>query len=221
MDLLLELIEQQKLEITQISLAQVTDQFLDYLRNNSDTIALKNLADFLVVTSKLILIKSRALLPLLELTPEEEEDIVDLEKQLKEYQRIRAAAQTLKKLLGQHNFCVSRQSKEAVSGFFYPPAKIKDNDLAMIFKRILDDVPVVPKLPQDILKSKISIEQRITAIADLIKKRIEIKFSALMDSNKDKKYLVANFLAILELTRRKFLIVKQEQMFGEIIVLKV
>lgn len=220
LDLLLELIEGQKLEVTEISLAQVTNQFLDYLKNNDNSITTNYLANFLVVASKLILIKSRALLPFLELTKEEEEDIGDLEKQLKEYQQFRQAAQVLKEMLDQHNVCFSREHKEVLVGLFYPPRNINGDNLAEIFQRILNDVPVVVELPKDILKSRVSIEDKIRYITEVIKKRVEISFHSLTDGNLGREHLVANFLAVLELARQKLIAIEQKQMFGEIKLLK-
>jgi segregation and condensation protein A len=94
LELLLELIEKEQLKITELSLAHVADQYLDYIKNH-DSIALENLADFLTIASRLILIKSRALLPMLQVTPEEEEEIQDLAKQLEEYKKFREASQKI------------------------------------------------------------------------------------------------------------------------------
>ena len=86
LDLLLQLTEEKKLDITEISLAKVTDQYLTYLKN-SEVISLDDLANFLIIASRLILIKSRMLLPTLELSKEEEQDIETLKRQLEEYKR--------------------------------------------------------------------------------------------------------------------------------------
>ena len=94
LDLLLQLTEQEKLDITRVSLAQIADQYLEYI-SNAKNITLAHLADFLSVASKLILIKSKALLPLLQFTEEEEEEIKDLEHQLAEYKKFKEAAQKL------------------------------------------------------------------------------------------------------------------------------
>ena len=97
LDLLLELIEKEELRITELSLAKVADQYLEYIKNN-ENIHLENLSDFLSVASKLILIKSRALLPVLQFTDEEEGEIQDLARQLEEYKRFKEASQVLSRL---------------------------------------------------------------------------------------------------------------------------
>lgn len=91
LDLLLGLIEKEKLDITQVSLAEIADQFLAYIDNN-ENINLEQLSAFLSVATRLILIKSRALLPILTFTEEEEESIQDLEEHLRLYQIFREQA---------------------------------------------------------------------------------------------------------------------------------
>lgn len=218
--LLLELIEGRKLEVTEISLAQVTDQFLEYLKKDT-RINAGNLADFIVVASKLILIKSKALLPFLELTQEEEEDIADLEKQLREYKRFRKVAEELKVLFSKRNICFSRSYQEIQSDLFYPPKNITAENLSEFFKKILDDTPVISELPKDILKSKISIEEKIKEITDLIQKRVDVYFHSLNNTNQGKEHLVANFLAMLELTKQKLITVEQTEILGVIKIIKI
>ncbi len=107
LDLLLHLIEREELDITEVSLAQVTNQYVDYLAQFGER-QLDNLADFLVVAAKLLLIKSRVLLPQppLTSTSEEEEDADDLVRQLIEYKRFKEAALRLAEIeaLGLHSY---------------------------------------------------------------------------------------------------------------------
>src|SRR3989344_1126361 len=88
LDLLLQLIEKRKLHINDISLAHITDDYLAHIAG-LETFPLKEAAHFILVASTLVLIKSRSLLPSLSLTDEEEGDIKDLERRLKEYKRIK------------------------------------------------------------------------------------------------------------------------------------
>ena len=101
LDLLLYLIERQELDITHVSLAQVTNQYLDYLSQARERDP-DNLADFLVVAAKLLLIKSRVLLPQSPSPPSPEEDVGDdLVQQLMEYKRFKEASRWLKDIEGQ------------------------------------------------------------------------------------------------------------------------
>ena len=95
LDVLLSLIEERKMEITDISLANVTDAFLKYVGDLKQT-APEILADFLVIAARLILIKSKSLLPTLELSSEEEKDINDLKKHLEIYRLFKEASQNIK-----------------------------------------------------------------------------------------------------------------------------
>jgi segregation and condensation protein A len=109
MDLLLELISKEKLDITGISLAQIADQYLKYLEEKKD-INIVNLADFLTVAAKLILLKSKALLPLLNLSEEDEEEIFDLERQLEEYKKFKLIAPEIEKIYNNNNQSFSRDN---------------------------------------------------------------------------------------------------------------
>jgi len=120
LDLLLDLIERQKLKITEVSLAEVADQFLAYLEK-ADNIELGQLADFLAVASKLILIKSKALLPMLELTEEEEEDIEELKWRLEEYKKFKKAAAKIGAIDREGKMFYSRQSYSGTEIAFLPP----------------------------------------------------------------------------------------------------
>src|SRR5680860_1759995 len=91
LDLLLSLIEKKKLHISDITLAQVTDDYISYIRNGQN-ISLENIANFILVASTLVLIKSYSLISTLSITEEEKENIEDLETRLKKYQRIKELA---------------------------------------------------------------------------------------------------------------------------------
>lgn len=93
LDLLLKLIEERNLEITEISLSSVTNEYLDYIKQiESNT---NELADFLVIASTLILIKSKAILPTLELSSEETEEILDLKERLIVYKIFKQKTQII------------------------------------------------------------------------------------------------------------------------------
>jgi segregation and condensation protein A len=119
MEKLLELIESQKLEITQVSLAAVTGDFIKHVESLGERAEPTILADFVVVASRLLLIKSKTLLPNLELTEEEQGDIVDLELRLKLYQEFKVASGHIRAMWDQNAIAYSR-----------PRLPIKDNSSA-------------------------------------------------------------------------------------------
>ena len=104
--LLLQLIEKEEMDITQVSLAKIADQYIEYI-NEADNINPEEMADFLVVATRLLLIKSKALLPFL--YPEEEEEIKDLEFQLKMYKEFLEAMKKIEALIGRKRFMFPRK----------------------------------------------------------------------------------------------------------------
>src|ERR1051325_3053203 len=97
LDLLLQLIEDQRMDISTLALAKVTEQFLSYVKNLQEKNPI-NLADFLIIAAKLLVIKSKSLLPNLDLGIEEEETAYDLATQLLQYKKFKEVARYLKKM---------------------------------------------------------------------------------------------------------------------------
>lgn len=215
LDLLLELIEGEKLEITKISLAKVAGQYLEYIRN-IEYIKPESLASFLVVAARLILLKSRALLPILEFTQEEEEDIDELQRKLEEYRRFRIAAVGLKKMAKEGRVSFSREGFWGISTFFYPPENITVNDLKVAFRKILSEIPEFQLLPQEKLARAIRLEDRIREIQKSLKERIEASFGEMIKNKSSKVDVIVSFLALLELIKQRLVMARQEDLFKEI-----
>ncbi|MBI1975153.1 MAG: segregation/condensation protein A, partial [Parcubacteria group bacterium] len=127
LELLLQLIEERRLEVTEVSLAEVTDQYIEYVRTSE--IMMEEMADFLVVASKLLLIKSRALLPSLELSRSEEEEIHDFTLQLQEYQRYREAMQAIQQFVRSDQFIYTRPAWSGLQLGFFPPSHLEVKEL--------------------------------------------------------------------------------------------
>lgn len=217
LDLLLELIQKEKLEITRISLAKVTDSYLEHLKENLG-ISSDNLADFLVVAARLILIKSKALLPILELTPEEEESIFDLEARLALYKKFKEISEVLGVRFEKGRFAFSRRGYEGVRQGFFPPKEVDASVLEKVFKRILSEIPRKDKLAEERVKEVITLEQKIDELKLSLRERIETNFRNLTQNAKDKTEIIVTFLAILELFKEKIINIEQSEMFGEITI---
>ena len=215
LDLLLDLIEKEELEVTDVSLAQVADQFLKYLEN-SENVSPEYLADFLLVAGKLILIKSKAILPMLELEKEEEEDIEELKVRLKEYKKFKEVAKELRKLESRKKILFSRQSYSGMKTIFCPPEKLSILDLQNIFESVLDKLPKVEVLVKETIKKVISIKDKIDYLKKSLLERVNLTFHSAIVDKKDKVEIVVTFLAMLELARNNMVVVEQENMFGEI-----
>jgi len=215
LDLLLNLIEEEKLDITKLSLAGVADQYLEYIKNNKN-IKLENLADFLSVASKLILIKSRALLPFLQFSEEEEKEIKDLSKQLEKYKKFKDASLKIAELANMKKYSFTREVFAGVRPLFYPPENINVYDLKKYFQFVLADIPVIEKLEEEFVKEIITLEEKINDLRQTIREKVEISFSELTMNAKEKVDIIISFLAILEMVKQKIIDVEQNEMFREI-----
>lgn len=215
LDLLLSLIDEQKLDITQVSLAGVADQYLEYIKNK-ESITLENLADFLLIASRLILIKSKALLPLLEFSDEEEGEIRDLEKQLAEYKRFKDIAKKIKAMASSGRESFSREGFQGIQSFFYPPKDINAYDLKKAYLRVLSEIPLIEKLEEEMVREVITLEDKINHLQETLRKKIETSFSELTANATDKIEVVVSFLAMLELVKQRIIQVEQGDLFSEI-----
>ena len=215
LDLLLELIEGQKLDITEVSLAKVADQYLDYI-SQKEKITLESLADFLTVASKLILIKSKALLPTLEFSDEEEKEILDLEKQLAEFKKFKDVSIHIGKMSESERMSFSREKFVAIKTFFYPPENVNVFDLKKYFVKVLNEIPAFEKLEEEMVREVITLEERIRHLHDFIKGKIETSFSELVAASEDKVDVIVSFLAMLEMVKQRIIHVDQGELFSEI-----
>lgn len=214
---LLELIEDKQIEITEFSLAEVVADFLNYIK----TIEQKEprmLADFIVIASRLILIKSKALLPTLELNEEEKEDIKDLEERLKRYSEFKPAMAIFKKLFEVNNFSVSRQFLNNHEPIFYPADNLNINAMQSAMKNIFEIYSQLIVESQKIEPELIKLEDKINEII----KKIEIGISKFSDLTKEKsrREIVILFLAILHLLKEQLIKVEQVEKNGDIILVK-
>ncbi len=219
---LLELIEGQKLEITQVSLAQVTGDFLAYIEtlkaSTSDSSTDPGLvADFLVVASKLILIKSKALLPTLPVTEEEEADMRDLEFRLKLFRELKVTQGFIKAGWSSLPVMVSREFLAAIEPVFYPPVSATPALFAETVGRIIGELerllrPTVA-VRNDMANLKTKIEEVLSRLTDQPE-----RFGALHQGTRSE--VIVLFLAILHLIKEQLIGVEQSGHFAEMTIVK-
>lgn len=220
--ILLKLIEQEEMDITEIALANIADEFLAYVET-SQNIGPEEMADFLVMAARLLFIKSKALLPYL-ITAEEEEEITELENQLKMYKEFVEASAKIAELVGAKKFLFSpvilnknfrRPKKEKPS--FIPPAGITQVLLHDRFEELLNRLEAKEEaLDESSLVGKISIDERINYIREVLSKKLRFSFSNFLKTAKSKTEIIVNFLAVLELAKQRELIFEQDELFSEI-----
>ncbi len=214
LDLLLSLIEKRKLHINDISLAKITDDYLAHIEK-IESFPLKEAAQFILIASTLVLIKSRSLLPALILTEEEEGDIKNLEARLREYQRVKALSSHVEELFGKNIMFIPPHGflGEPV---FSPTKKVSVEHLFAVIKHILQALPKKEMIPQAIIKKVVSLEEAITALSLRIKQNLTFRFNDLAEGGGGKIGIIVSFLAVLELIRRGAILVSQHNHFGEI-----
>lgn len=212
LDLLLQLVEQEELSITEISLSKVTDDYLNAIRQ-AQMILPEELADFLVVAAKLILIKSKMLLPGLEL----EDEGPSLEAQLKLYKEFVEASRVIEGVLKQKRFMYSRVRPlvEQVPEFS-PPPKLKVATLREAFEAVVKALEPLFRLPKAAVERAISIQEKIAHIREMILDRMALKFGEILKGAKSKTEAIVSFLALLELVKQRTIDVEQQALFQEI-----
>ena len=219
LDLLLSLIEQRQLDITQIALAEVTEQFLQHikqLQNIDPTV----LADYLSIAAKLLVIKSKAILPTLEVEQEEEEAAVDLEAKLLLYKQFKEVAKFLKHLDNKRKqgFLRTVSFEERVN--FYPDPTVTTEILHNLILTVLNGLKELDQLPKAKIKEAISIQEKIDHLRNYLSNQVESRLSDLIKNAKNKSEVIITFLALLELIKQRILTAEQETLFTDVIIRK-
>lgn len=223
---LLELIEARQLEITQISMAQVTDDFLKYLKTLSSAKAdLRLVADFIAVASRLVLIKSKHLLPDLDLTEDEEAGMNDLERRLKIYKELKPTLKVLAQLWKSGRREFSRPyfliggigAAEGGSGFFYPGKKLGPEELLSAMRNIMDAIETFEINTKTIREKIITIEEKMQEVINRLQGEGRASFKN-MSGMKSRSEIIVIFLAILHLAREQLIFLEQSEGFSDIIV---
>jgi segregation and condensation protein A len=219
--LLLTLIESEEMDITEIALAKIADDYVAYVKQAED-INPEEMADFLVIAAKLLLIKSKALLPYLT-SAEDEAEVEDLEKQLRMYKDFAAASLKIKDKLAGKSFAFipplaksRRQAKTAPA--FVAPIKVDSALLHGLFLKIIAALAKQQeeRLPEARLEPKISIDDKIANIRRLLGEKLKVNFSKLLASATSRTEIIVSFLAVLELAKQQELIFEQDELFSDI-----
>ncbi len=225
LELLLSLIEQRKLFVNEISLAEVTNDYIAYIKSLSDVPSDKHIANvsyFILIAATLILIKSKSLLPNLALTDDETEKISDLENRLRLYKVIKNASVEIKNNFGTK--IIFMPSERIWSEpLFSPDSTITISSMSDSIKDVLNHVPKkVEKLPEIEVKKIINIDEIINSLTDRIQNAMNLSFKAFTQSQgaenveEAKVHVIVSFLAMLELVREGIIDVMQNSSFGDI-----
>jgi segregation and condensation protein A len=215
LDLLLNLIEKKKLFINDIALSKVADDYIAYLQNQ-EQFPIAQSADFLVIASTLLLIKSRSLLPNLNLTEDEQKDIGDLEKRLKIYQRIKELSVHIKNHFGKE-IIFAAEPRKAIPVFSPDQTMTKENLLTAVLNVIKALPKLVENLPKATVRKVISLEEMIGNLTQRIQSSIKLSFREFAKVGKEERVnVIISFLAMLELVKQGVVNVRQNNEFEDI-----
>ena len=218
LELLLHLLDQGQLEIAQVSLVAVTEQYLGFLALLPQSASkLDFLAEFLVVGARLLVLKSRALLPreASQTTTEDELDEATLEQRLAEYRRYREAAARLRVRHERGERAFARQAPPPLPPPAPPPALkgATPDALAKALQRLL---AARETAPQPELPPRVSLAERIVEVVSAVERGRLVSFAWLAEGCLTRADLIVTFLAVLELFRSRRIRLRQDDLFGEI-----
>lgn len=220
--LLLDLVEKRKLFINDLSLAAVTEDYLNYM-SKLGGLNPAEISSFVLVASTLILIKSKSLLPNLDLTDEEKGDIKNLEERLRLYELFTKLSLNIKKDFGKKIIFAPLERRNQVL-VFLPDEQISQNSMMVFARNVLGSMPKKIILPEAEVKKVISIEEMLDKLVSRIKSTIKMSFREFAGQGRggkeEKVIMIVGFLAMLELVRQGIIHVAQEGDFGEIIIMK-
>jgi segregation and condensation protein A len=224
LDLLLYLVKKDHLNIYDIPIAKVTQQYLEYI-NFMQLLDLNIVGEFLVEAATLMQIKSKMLLPAEELAAleEEEDPRAELVKRLLEYEKFKQIAENLRERETSQQDIFKRPKTELPDDIKTQNEKeayfeVSIFDLISAFSQALKDVP--REVFYEVIKDQFTVEQKVHDILHLLLVETEIKLSDLFLKSKSKIEIIVIFMAILELAKMKEIIARQDGEFAEIVILR-
>lgn len=221
LDLLLHLIKENKMDIFDIEIESITKQYLDYIHKMKEQ-NLDIASSYLVMASELTLIKARMLLPKPKTENEEEEEEdprEELVSRLLEYQAYKEITKTLKENESKRQK-VHTKLPENINNYLEENSVIKGEGsldlLVDAFKKFLERKNEEKPLSTKVTMKEITVSSRKLEIRNILKKEKKVSFFKLFPVT-TREYIVATFLAILDMARNKELLIKQEDLFSDII----
>ena len=220
LDLLLHLIKDAKLDIATVKLADITEQYLEYMQDIKN-VDMDKASEFITVAATLIEIKSKHILPVeKEELPDEEDDEALLLRRLKEYELFKEAGKNLKEI-------------EDVNKLYRAPGKETEKVKVVLKDMVLDQLldafaklltreelkkAVQDDQPKKIMKDRFTVAEKIISIRNFAKDRKRFEFEELFDQDMTKSELINTFLALLELLKLQTVKVIQSGIFGNIVI---
>ena len=223
LDLLLHLIREAKLDIHEIRISEITEQYLMYIQAMKE-MHLDVASEYLVMATNLMLIKSKKLLPKDEIQIDddyEEDPEVILMRRLLEYRVFKDSLDEFRKLEAARGQFYTKPAIDFTE-FIENPIKLDElydpSTLIFAIEKLLRRKQLAMPMPTTIVAEKVTVSQRITTIKDVLKFKKQVKFSDLFERF-DKEYIVVTFLALLEMAKMGEVILLQDELADDIEVL--
>ncbi|MEA1929439.1 MAG: ScpA family protein [Patescibacteria group bacterium] len=218
--LLLQLIEDRKLHISQVSLATVTDQFIGHVKELEarEGEHKKELADFILVASTLMFIKSVALLPDLKVTTEEAQSASDLQRRLRLYQKFQELGRGIKSRYGSKFIFFRETSAKEATSVFAPTKEITTDGVLAAISVVIKSFPKPEALPQIIVKKIISLEEVISDLTGRVQSALRLSFKDFVKNKAERVDVIVSFLGMLELVHQGIVTVEQQAHFDDIAI---
>lgn len=216
LDVLLSLIQERKLYINELSLAEVTDGYLSYVQS-LPALPLAETSQFILVASTLLLIKSRSLLPNLELTPDEEDDIRELTSRLEHYQKIKSAVKSLQKSwVGSHMRFPVKQPVSPI--IVFRPGEATAATVFTAGQGLIKALPVYTFKNTEVRVAPVkTLEEVIVSVKDRVLRAARTRFSEL-STGAPRHEIILHFLAMLELVKGGSITAEQSGAFDDIML---
>lgn len=217
LDLLLSLVEKRKLFINDISLSKVADDYIEYLKEY-ERLPVGDAASFILIASILVLIKSKSLLPKLDLTDDEQESIEDLESRLKEYKKFKELSVHIEKRFGKRVIFPRVHVSKHIQPVFTPDQSMTHKNILAAVMSAISKVPRPEPIPKKTVQKIVSLEETIDILTKRINNCLKMSFSEFSGKKgkSERITVVVSFLAMLELVKQGTIIVRQERIFSDI-----
>ena len=220
LEALLEMVQKRKLNISDVSLARVADDYVAYVKSLEGRVgALPNTetASFIVIAATLLLIKSKSLLPTLELSMEEEEDIKGLEERLQLYSIYKQASDALTAYTKSGARLYAPRHMQASGRIIFAPANnLSLQALSEAMADVLGQLPKVSNKPKAEIRETIHIKEVMRSLLARVEGAAQHSFN--VESGNNREDVLVNFLALLELVKDGVLLAEQEHMHGDIVM---
>ena len=220
LDLLLHLIKITKIDIRDIFLSDITEQYLEIMKNIDD-VDIEKASEFINMSATLLEIKSKHLLPRDPVETDEEDPEERLIRQIEEYKLFKEQSEKLSKIEDVNK--LYKAPDDSVGEFKYElPEKLSVDAMIKAFTEVMQKMTIKAEVVQEkkIQKDRFTVAQKITQIKDVLLTRDRFKFTDMFDGDYSRSEMINTFLALLELLKRQYITVTQNDLFDEIDIVR-